>query len=73
MSTKLLLVGNGPTIQTGGTENETVQWANTLPLSDRGLRTSFVFSEPNTAVYDTYTAWTYFHPIDVNITKMAAP
>lgn len=72
-ATAALRVGNGPTFQTGGEYNDACTTANAYPLNDRGIRSSSPFPEPNTAIYDTYQPWTYFHPIDVNVEKMPAP
>lgn len=66
-------VGNGPTFQTGGEHIDACMIANAHPLNERGIRSSSPFPEPNTAVYDTYQPWTYFHPIDVKIDKLPAP
>ncbi|KAL7701609.1 hypothetical protein N2W54_004651 [Lotmaria passim] len=72
-ATRKALVGNGPTFQTGGDNNNTSDIQNAFPLNERGIRSSSPFPEPNTAIYDTYMPWTYFQPIDVQIEKMPAP
>eukprot|EP00796_Vickermania_ingenoplastis_P009260 gene9260-6511_t len=72
-TTCVRLVGNGPTFQTGGEHIDACTTANVYPLNERGIRSSSPFPEPNTAVYDTYQPWTYFHPIDVNVEKLPAP
>lgn len=69
----ILRVGNGPTFQTGGEHIDTCTTANAYPLNERGIRSSSPFPEPNTAVYETYQPWTYFHPIDVDIERLPAP
>lgn len=72
-ATTISLVGNGPTMSTGGAHNDTADIANCYPLNERGIRSSSLFQEPNTAVYDAYMPWTYFQPIKVDIQKMPAP
>ena len=67
-------LGAGLTFPTGGSFSDTVEAANHMPTSDRGVKSSSIFPEPNTAVYDsTFLPWTYFEPIKVNIEKLPAP
>lgn len=74
-ATRVALVGNGLTFPTGGENTNENYWftANAHPMGNRNVRSSSVFPEPNTAIYDGYLAWTYFQPLDIKIDTMAAP
>ena len=64
----------GLTFPTGGSLSENTEAVNHLPTSDRGVKSSSIFPEPNTAIYDsTFIPWTYFEPTKVHIEKMPAP
>jgi uncharacterized protein YceK len=64
----------GLTFPTGGSHSDTVESVNHLPTTDRGVKSSSIFPEPNTAVYDSaFLPWTYFEPVKVSIEKMPAP
>ena len=72
-----LLSGSVPaglTFPTGGSFSDTVESTNFLPTSERGVKSSTIFPEPNTAVYDsTFVPWTYFEPVKVDIEKLPVP
>jgi hypothetical protein len=71
-STRALL--NGITFPTGGTDSAMVESTNTLPVNERGVKSSSQFPEPNTAVYDAaIISWTYFEPMKVTVDKLPAP
>ena len=77
-SSRFLLKGSGVaaglTFPTGASVSETVEATNHMPTNERGVKSSTVFPEPTTAVYDsTFVAWTYFEPAKVNIEKFPAP
>jgi hypothetical protein len=67
-------VGAGLTFPTGATLSDNVESKNVLPSNDRGVKSSSIFPEPNTAVYDAaFASWTYFEPTKVNIEKLPVP
>lgn len=63
----------GVTFQTGGQLMDDDMNAVAYRHNERGIRSSSMFPEPNTAIYDSYMPWTYFEPIKVDIEKMPAP
>lgn len=73
-ATSRLLVG-GQGFSTAGTNSDDVEFANVLPVSDRGIKSSSMFPEPNVALYDAGPlTWTYFEPLKVaGIEKLPAP
>lgn len=67
-------VGAGLPFPTGASFSDTVEAVNHMPTNDRGVKSSSIFPEPNTAVYDsTFVPWTYFEPVKVEIEKLPAP
>ena len=72
-STPALLHNYGPTFLTGGSYSEELENAVAHPTNERGIKSSSMWNEPNTAVYDTHFPWTYFQPQKVNIEALPAP
>ena len=73
-ASRVARLGAGLTFPTACTNSETVENTNVLPINERGVKSSSIFPEPNTAVYDsTFVAWTYFEPTKVEIAKLPAP
>lgn len=64
---------NGPTFMTGGTLSDELEHAACLPVNERGIKSSSMFHEPNTAIYDASVSWTYLQPQKVNVEKFPAP
>jgi hypothetical protein len=65
---------SGLTFPTGASFSDNVESVNFLPSNERGVKSSTIFPEPNTAVYDsTFVPWTYFDPIKVDIEKLPVP
>lgn len=70
-----LLLSNGPTfnVQAWCTTDD-APCPSAFPVNEKNVRSSSMFPEPNTSVYDSaLLPWTYFAPHKVNIQKMPAP
>lgn len=73
LSASGMRLNNGPTFLTGGQLTDDDMCANAYPVNERGIRSSSMFPESNTAIYESYMPWTYFQPGKVDIETMPAP
>eukprot|EP00758_Cryptobia_borreli_P002070 Tbor_TRINITY_DN2760_c0_g1::TRINITY_DN2760_c0_g1_i1::g.15245::m.15245 len=73
MSVTPVCRSNGVTFLTGGQLTDNDMNANVYSTNDRGIKSSSMFKEPNTAIYESYLPWTYFQPMKIDIEKMPAP
>ena len=66
-------VSNATPWGTGATVSEEREYAALMPANSRGVKSTTLFEEPNTSIYDSTASWSYFQPMKVNIEKMGAP
>ena len=72
-ATLLCAVGNGPTHLSGGQCTDDGYHPAVYGVNERGVRSSSMFAESNTAVYDNHIAWTYLQTAKVCVERMPAP